>query len=124
MKPGSGNIEDKVYSTRQLQELPFSRSILFIHSFTGWDTTCAIFNKNKLSILKCFLKMPNETNAIADIFYNPTSTPGAVAQAGEEMFITMYQASPSERDLNNHRYNSFMKSSTKVKANLAVLTPT
>ncbi|KAJ8896091.1 hypothetical protein PR048_001433 [Dryococelus australis] len=71
MKPGRGNIEDKVYSTRQLQELPFSGSILFIHSFTRCDTTCAIFNKNKLSILKCFLKMPNETKAIADIFYNP-----------------------------------------------------
>ncbi|KAJ8889438.1 hypothetical protein PR048_008937 [Dryococelus australis] len=30
----------------------------------------------------------------------------------------------SERDLNNHRYNSFVKSSTKMKANLASLPPT
>ncbi|KAJ8876188.1 hypothetical protein PR048_024097 [Dryococelus australis] len=44
MKPGRGNIQDKVYSTRQSQELPFSGSILFIHSFTGCDTTRAIFN--------------------------------------------------------------------------------
>ncbi|KAJ8878756.1 hypothetical protein PR048_019342 [Dryococelus australis] len=54
MKPGRGNIEDKIYSTRQLQELPFSGSILFIHSFTGYNTTCAIFNKSRLSTLKCF----------------------------------------------------------------------
>ncbi|KAJ8880946.1 hypothetical protein PR048_017419 [Dryococelus australis] len=96
MKPGRGNIEDNVYSTRQLQELHFSGSILFIHSFTGCDTTCAIFNKSKLSILKCFLKRPNDTIAIADIFYDPT-TPDAVAQTGEEMFLTMYQAPPSEQ---------------------------
>ncbi|KAJ8865980.1 hypothetical protein PR048_033504 [Dryococelus australis] len=96
MKPGRGNIEDKVYSTRQLYALPFSGSILFIHSFTG---------------------------SMADIFYDPTSTPDAVAQAQEEMFLTMYQAPPSERDLNNHRCNSFVKSSTKVKANLASLPP-
>ncbi|KAJ8872800.1 hypothetical protein PR048_026416 [Dryococelus australis] len=34
------------------------------------------------------------------------------------------QAPASERDLNNHRYNSFVKSSTKVKGNLASLPPT
>ncbi|KAJ8887936.1 hypothetical protein PR048_007420 [Dryococelus australis] len=62
--------------------------------------------KNKLSILKCFLKMPNETKAIPDIFYDPTSTPDAITLAGEEMFLTMYQAPPSERYLNNHRHNS------------------
>ncbi|KAJ8871839.1 hypothetical protein PR048_028179 [Dryococelus australis] len=67
--------------------------------------------------------MPNKTKTVVDI-HDPTSTPDAVAQAGEEIFITMYQASPSERDLNNHRYNSFVKSSTKVKANLASLPPT
>ncbi|KAJ8884559.1 hypothetical protein PR048_016416 [Dryococelus australis] len=120
MKPGRGNIEDKVYSTRQLQEQPFSGSNLFIRSFTGCDT-CAIFNDNKLSILKCFLKMPNETKAMPGIYYDPNSTLDAVAQAGEEMFLTMYQDPPIERDLNNHRYNSFVKSSTKVKANLASL---
>ncbi|KAJ8884765.1 hypothetical protein PR048_010961 [Dryococelus australis] len=105
-------------------ELTFSGSIMFIHSFTGCDTTCAIFNKNKSSILKCFLKMSNGTKAISDIFYDPTSTPDAVAQAGEEMFLTMCQAPPSERDLNNHRYNSLVKFSTKVKANLPSLPPT
>ncbi|KAJ8876014.1 hypothetical protein PR048_023922 [Dryococelus australis] len=68
--------------------------------------------------------MPNEMKAIADIFYDPTSKPDAVAQAGEEIFLTTYQALPSERDLNNHRYNSFVESSTKVKANLASLPPT
>ncbi|KAJ8898424.1 hypothetical protein PR048_003784 [Dryococelus australis] len=73
-----------------------SGSIPFIHSFTRCYATCAIYNKNKLSILKCFLKMPNEKKAIAEIFYDPTTTTDAVAQAGEEMFLTMYQAPPSE----------------------------
>ncbi|KAJ8874720.1 hypothetical protein PR048_025586 [Dryococelus australis] len=63
------------------------------------------------------------TKATDDI-YEPTSTPDAVAQAGEHMFLTMYHTPPSERDLNNHRYNSFAKSSTKVKANLALLSST
>ncbi|KAJ8882633.1 hypothetical protein PR048_014445 [Dryococelus australis] len=68
--------------------------------------------------------LPNETKAIADIFYDPASTRDAVAQAGEEMFLSMCQAPPSERDLNNHRFQTFVKSSTKVKANLASLSPT
>ncbi|KAJ8885065.1 hypothetical protein PR048_011261 [Dryococelus australis] len=72
----------------------------------------------------CFLKMPNETKAITDILNDPTSTPHAVAQAGEGIFLTMYQAPPSECDLNNHRYNSFVKSSTKIKANFASLPST
>ncbi|KAJ8876470.1 hypothetical protein PR048_020915 [Dryococelus australis] len=67
--------------------------------------------------------MPNEIKAITDIFYDPTSTSDAVAQAGEKMFLTMYQAPPSERDLNNHRHNSSVNTSTKVKANLASLPP-
>ncbi|KAJ8876594.1 hypothetical protein PR048_021039 [Dryococelus australis] len=67
--------------------------------------------------------MPNETKAIADIYYDPTLTPDAVHQAAEEMFLTMYQTPPSERDLNNHRYNSSVKSSTKVKTNLASIPP-
>ncbi|KAJ8888686.1 hypothetical protein PR048_008178 [Dryococelus australis] len=68
--------------------------------------------------------MPDGTKVIAGIFYDPKSTPDAVAQAGEEVFLTMYQGPPSERDLNNHRYNSFVKSSTKVKDNIASLLPT
>ncbi|KAJ8890034.1 hypothetical protein PR048_009540 [Dryococelus australis] len=72
-KPGRENIEGKVYSTRQLQELP----LVYL----------------------------------------------SLSQAGDEMFLTMYRAPPSERDLNNHRYNSFVKSSTKAIANLASLSP-
>ncbi|KAJ8868366.1 hypothetical protein PR048_029882 [Dryococelus australis] len=45
--------------------------------------------------------MQNETKAIVVILYDPTSTPDAVAQAGDEMSLTMCQAPPSERDLNN-----------------------
>lgn len=40
------------------------------------------------------------------------------------MFLILYNAPPNQKDLNKHRYNCFVKSSTKVKGNLASLPPT
>lgn len=124
LKPGRGSADNKLYCSQDIQHLSFSGSLLFIHSFSGCDTTSAIYNRSKATMVKLFQKNPDKCRAIADIFYNPQSTPEGVVQAGEEMFLMVYQALPSEHDLDHHRYRSFVKSTSKVKTNLASLPPT
>ncbi|GBM02627.1 hypothetical protein AVEN_258934-1 [Araneus ventricosus] len=61
---------------------------------------------------------------IAHIFYNPSSTPDAISQAGEKTFLAIYKAPADEHNLNNHRYAAFLKSSTKIKADLSSIPKT
>ncbi|GBN01861.1 hypothetical protein AVEN_171225-1 [Araneus ventricosus] len=59
---------------------------------------------------------------IADIFYYLSSTPDAISQAGEKMF--QVQSRCYEQNLNNRRHAAFLKSSTKMKADLSSIPPT
>ncbi|GBM08137.1 hypothetical protein AVEN_214468-1 [Araneus ventricosus] len=61
----------------------------------------------------------NQMKKIASIFYNPSSTPDAISQAGEKMFLTIYKAPANGHNLNNYRYAAFLKSSTKIKVDLS-----
>ncbi|GBL78588.1 hypothetical protein AVEN_65182-1 [Araneus ventricosus] len=56
---------------------------------------------------------------IADIFYNPSSTPDAISQAGEKMFLSHIQNPANGLNLNNYRYAAFPKSSTEIRADLS-----
>lgn len=124
LKPGKGNVEAKLFSVLKLKELPFSETILLLHAFSGCDTTSAIYKKSKATMLSLFKKQSSLIRDIANIFYNPSSTQHAVSQAGEKMFLAIYNATANEKDLNNHRYLCFLKSSTKIKADLSSLPPT
>lgn len=123
VKPGRGKMETRIFSSQELQKLSFCCSILFLHSFSGCDTTSAIFRKGKALFVKLFEQNPL-TKEIAAIFYDPTSTQDAIAESGEKMFLAVYRAPSSQTDLNSHRYSVFLKSSTKLKPDLSSLPPT
>ncbi|GBL98265.1 hypothetical protein AVEN_174066-1 [Araneus ventricosus] len=61
----------------------------------------------------------SQMKIIDDIFYNPSSTPDAISQVDEKMFLAIYKAPANGRNLNNYRYAAFLKSSTKIKADLS-----
>ena len=124
LKPGKGNVEAKLFSTRKLKELPFSEVILFLHAFSGCDTTSAIYKKSKAIMVNLFKKQSRLIRDIASIFYSSSSTQNEISQAGEKMFLTIYNANANEKDLNNYRYLFFLKSSTKIKADLSSFPPT
>ncbi|GBN17070.1 hypothetical protein AVEN_192875-1 [Araneus ventricosus] len=125
MKPSKGKVEAKIFSTRKLQkELSFAQTILLLHVFSGCDTTSAIYRKSKASTVNFFKNQLSQMKNIADIFYNPSSTSDAISQAGEKMFLAIYEVPANEHNLNNHRYAAFLKSSTKVKSDLSSLSPT
>nr|CAD7437866.1 unnamed protein product [Timema bartmani] len=72
-------------------------------------------------MVKMFSKIPRQMKTISDIFTNPSTPADKVAQAGEKMFLEMYQASADQQDLNQRRYAAFLNTSTKPKPDLASL---
>ena len=121
VKPGRGKVESRTYSSLELQKIDFAANILFIHEFSGCDTTSSIFRKGKLMIAKLFSRN-SSLKAISNVFYKCSSTRQEVTEAGELMFLALYNA--REQDLNTHRYLTFLKSTTKVKPDLPSLPPT
>lgn len=75
MKPERGKVETKLFSVRQLQQLPFAKTILLLHSFSGCDTTSAIHGKSKVGTAKLFTAKPDLTQNISDIFSELSTSP-------------------------------------------------
>lgn len=56
-KSGRGNKEDVFYSPQSFQyNDAVAKSILFVHAFSGCDTTSAFFNQGKIRFLKTLEK--------------------------------------------------------------------
>jgi len=121
VKPARGNLEMKTYSTSDLQQLGMSQSILVIHAFSGCDTTSSVYRKGKHQIVKLFQKN-QRLAAFANVFYDPSSTPEAVSTAGEKIMLAMYRS--CDEEINQCRYNAFLKSAHKIHPDLASLPPT
>ena len=51
VKPGRGRTETTVFSSQELQQLGL-KDILFLHAFSGCDTTSSVFSKSKVGFLK------------------------------------------------------------------------
>ncbi|KYM93404.1 hypothetical protein ALC62_15994 [Cyphomyrmex costatus] len=126
IKPGKGKTETSIYSsTDMLQSYPQSKKyILFLHAFTGCDTTSAFFNHGKNTFIKKFEN--NKTlHIMADIFYKKNSSNEDIFDAGEQCTLILYGASKSDNNLNKYRYKCFVRGVCKRrKMSLAFLPPT
>lgn len=122
VKPGRGKVETNVYSTKQMQTLGL-KDILFLHAFTGCDTTSAAFRKSKIGFVKNYQKYPDIREAAA-VFSDPTSSHDEVWQAGHKCILRWYGATAKEKSLNFYRYQSFVKSVANVKPDISSLPPT
>lgn len=70
-KPPRGKIPRKVYSSASLDENPKCKQhVLFLHAFTGCDTTSAFHNKGKLKFAAKFEDQKHLQDA-AEIFKVP-----------------------------------------------------
>ena len=63
--------------------------ILFLHAWTGCDTTSAIFGQGKTSLLKK-LESSKELQRLSDIISDPWTTQDQGAEAGCDVFVKMY----------------------------------
>lgn len=124
IKPSHGNVERKVYSSNDLQSEGLTNSILFLHAFSGGDTTSASYRKAKIKSVNLFRKHPAELQGIADVFNSPSSSHEAVAEAGNRMFLKLYGAPAKQTSLNLYRYHLFTQAVSNVKPDIAALLPT
>ncbi|GBM98664.1 hypothetical protein AVEN_214676-1 [Araneus ventricosus] len=64
-----------------------------------------------------------EDDEIQSFITCPSSTPGAISEVGEKMFLAIYKAPNDEHNLNNRRYAAFLKSSTKIRVDISSIPP-
>ncbi|GBO18528.1 hypothetical protein AVEN_70393-1 [Araneus ventricosus] len=87
MKLGKGKVEAKLFFTRKLQKEFFltKPSSFSMHSVA--PTLLQIFIEKAKHYSYIVQKSTKPDNNIAVIFYNPSSTPDAISQTGENMFL-------------------------------------
>lgn len=113
-KPPKGKIPQKVYSSKSIETiLPKCKEhILFLHAFTGCDTTSAFFQRGKNVFANNFEKRLDLQNA-ATIFKNECKDVDDILKAGVTCTLALYGAPQKIKDLNTLRYNSFLKATGK-----------
>ncbi|GBM84513.1 hypothetical protein AVEN_246174-1 [Araneus ventricosus] len=123
-KCGKERTPDVLYSTTSFK-YKFSRMILFIHAFSGCDTTSALFGHGKTKFCSLLEKNRHLEEKI-QVFFNSEATIDQVAKASETFMIHLYGGIPktSACDLNHLRYTLFTQSVTKSRSTLARLPPT
>ena len=67
----------------------FQPHLLFLHAWSGCDTTSATFNKGKSCVLKTFKKFP-AVKTLASIITDDQSNQNQVGDASAQMFKLMY----------------------------------
>lgn len=95
-----------------------------MHAITGCDTTCALFKKGKINVLKLLQKRPDLREA-AEVFKQENCPPDTLINCGIQFILAMYGAPKTETSLDNYRYLSFAKCTRLNKpVQLSSLPPT
>lgn len=97
--------------------------ILFLHAFTGCDTTSAFYNKGKNQFFKIF-NSDNKLRAAAETFMIENISEEELNNAGFHCILTLYGAKTA-KSLNELRYKRFVTLVSKDKSvQLSSLPPT
>ena len=126
--PKKGNQQENVYTISDIQRGigDMKGVLLAICTFTGCDTSSAIYKKGKITP---YMKVQaNDTlRAKLLVFSDPKADPSAVADAGKHFLLAMFGAKNTE-DLDSFRYLCYLKAIAKQPIhslfNLAALPPT
>ena len=85
LKPGKGKAEDSIYCAEIRNVSQHIRdNILFLHAFSGCDTTSALFRQGK----KKFVNILN--NPVVKIFNCENACPDDIDKAGQKVLIALY----------------------------------
>ena len=96
--------------------------LLFIHAFSGCDSTSAIFGKGKVGFAKLFRKC-NDLKMIAKTVMNPASTPEQIGNVSAIAFKALY-GSVKDKSLTKIRYNKYIDISFRCVYQPEKLPPT
>lgn len=126
LKPSRGKSVQKFFSTLSLDKTfpKCKQHILFLHALTGCDTTSAFYNRGKMKFAKIFEEREDLQNA-AKIFKSVEDNEQIIIDAGLKCILALYSSPKNIDNLNELRYNSFIKATAKSTCvQLASLSPT
>lgn len=110
-KIGKGNVETRLYSSNSFNKYSHCKEhILFLHAFTGCDTTSAFYKKGKLQIIKMFEKHP-DLHKSAEVLQK-NCPPNVLCDHRIRILLALYnasEASESESNIDNYRYTQVIK---------------
>ena len=90
---------------------------------TGCDTTSALCRQGKKKAFNLVKHNP-EFQTLEEVLLYSSSTPDAVALAGEEILLALYGATSTTLSLNTHIRHCFMKTVATCPIQLGALPPT
>ena len=100
------------------------RDILFLHAFTGCDSTSTIFSKGKVSIVKLFRKC-KVLQSVSKIFMNDKSSPEEIGKAATLGIKAVYNcARADDKSLGKIRYQKYIDMSCRGNIQPEKLPPT
>lgn len=88
-KCGRGKNPNITYSANSLTHQAQPGMVLFLHAFSGCDTTSALFRQGKMKFLST-LKKQRRLEQNASVFLISNATPTQVAEAGESFLVSLY----------------------------------
>ena len=93
---------------------PMVTSHLFLHAWSGCDTTSATFGQGKVSFMKR-LKQSEEVQIISQLMMDPAATAEQIGEVGVRLFVIVYGGKKAD-SLNTLRYVKYMEmvASTKI----------
>lgn len=88
MKPSKGKTDQKIYSSTSFQYPDIADHILFLHAFTGCDTTSTFFRQGKIKFIKLFQRDDNLQN-ISKCFGDPDAHPDFIDITGQKCILAL-----------------------------------
>ena len=97
------------YAERGIKDI--KSDILFLHAFTGCDSTSAIFSKGKVAVVKLFRKC-KVLQGVSKVFMNDKSTPEEIAKAAALGIKAVYKCA-ADKSLGKIRYQKYIDMSCR-----------
>ncbi|KAJ8671046.1 hypothetical protein QAD02_002305 [Eretmocerus hayati] len=127
LKPGKGNVPDRLYNSQSFKFPELRKYVAFIHALTGSDTTSCFYNQGKEKIMKMLTDAENEDLLpLIDHFMTPNATHESIAESGTKLIARMYgtrQENKKKFDLSELRFRHFNKNTAKKSFKLERLPP-
>lgn len=109
-KIGRGNIKTQLYSSKSFDHYPqCKKHILFLHAFSGCDTTSSFFNKGKKTFVNKLEKL-SSFDELAQPFQQTDSTIHTLFENGVRILLSIYNAPKPVDNIDHLRYVQFIKS--------------
>lgn len=123
-KPAIGKSKEKYFDKNSFKKTDLKEIILFLHAFSGCDTTSAFSGLGKKRICEVFKKYKDLRKDVK-VFYDPEATKTSLFAAGQACIRGLYGSDPTKNlDLHDIRYRCFVKSTTSTACKLRALPPT